>query len=286
MINSTGNVGFTFTFPINLIVYSGGTLQDRIDNNRIYTRPDSVFTIMPNASFIGNDTEVIVANGSTTARAINGSIKFGSRVKGPLTVGVLVDGTAKKFKSVMCLARRSGSFSTSSTWLGGVAPTVNFCALAGGCGLYLSSGFTLSTESLNGELNIQFNTITILSGSTFQLGASGLTSGFRFRYVTTINCYGIIQDVTSGTGGIYFPLSSSFNLFTGSRFVSVVPTFLRIYNTTTGSTIGTSLSLSASLSGPFYVAVSSNGEISTSTTSKASSHFSFLYSIVCFFLSF
>ena len=62
---------------------------------------------------------------------------------------------ARKFKSVMCLGRRSGSFSANTTWLGGVAPTTDFCGSVGGCDLYLPSGLTITTEALSGELSIQ-----------------------------------------------------------------------------------------------------------------------------------
>ena len=113
-----------------------------------------------------------------------------------------------------------------------------------------------------------FNVITIDSNATFKLGKSGLSGGFRFKFTVTLNAYGTIEDVTDGTGGIFVPFKSSFNLFAGSQFVSAVPTFLRVFDTTTGSTVGQGLGLSASTSGPFFVGVSSDGEVSTSTTSN------------------
>ena len=157
-----------------------------------------------------------------------------------------------------------------------MAPTTDFCGSVGGCDLYLPSGFTITTESLSGELNIQFNVVTIVSGAKFQLGASGLTAGFRFKFPVTLNGYGTIEDVTGGTGGIFIPLKSNFNFFAGGQFSSTVATFLRVFDTTTGLTVGDGLSLSASLSGPFFVGVSSDGEVSTSTTSNRLLSFPFL----------
>ena len=196
------------------------------------------------------------------------SVSLGSRVTGPFTAGISVDGTARRFRSVMCLARRSGSFRTPSTWLGGVAPTVDFCSGAGGCDLFLPDGFTLSTESLNGQLDIQFNVINIAAGGTFQLGTAGSSAGFRFKFKATLNIYGVLADVTGSTGGILLPFGSNFNLFASARFTSGVATTLRVFDPATGSPVGSGLSLSAALSIPFFAAVSSTGEVETSTASK------------------
>ena len=78
----------------------------------------------------------------------------------------------KHSESVMCLVRQSGEFNVGLTWLGGVAPTVDFCGGAGGCDLFIPTGFSLSTVSLNGVLNIRFNVIVVKEGATFELGAA------------------------------------------------------------------------------------------------------------------
>ena len=270
-IVSTGGVGFGFSSAINIMVKGGGSLRDQTDNNRLYVRSDSVFTFLAGASFTGTETQVFTFTGSAPGDGVGNSVTFGSSIAGPFTFGVLVDGTAQRFNSIMCLARRSGSFTTASTWLGGVAPTVDFCGGAGGCDLSLPNDFTLSTESLNGELNIQFNVIDIAASATFQLGTAGSPGGFRFKFKTTLNANGAIEDATGGTGGILVPFGSNFNLFGTARFVSSVATFLRVFDPTTGATLGDGLSLSASLSIPFFVGVSSGGEIATSTSSECSS---------------
>ena len=138
----------------------------------------------------------------------------------------------------MCLARRSGGFKTPSTWLGGVAPTKEFCAGANGCDLFLPDGFTLSTESLNGELDIQFNVINIAAGGTLQLGTASSSAGFRFKSKTTLNVFGTLTDVTGGTGGIQVPLGSGLNLFSGSEVCKQWSTFLRTVEATSGATVG------------------------------------------------
>ena len=267
-IVSTGGIGFGFSSGINILVKGGGSLRDQTDNNRLYVRADTVFTFLSGASFTGTNTQVFTFTGSAPGEGAGTSVTFGSSITGPFTFGVLVDGTAQRFNSVMCLARRSGSFTTASTWLGGVAPTVDFCGGAGGCDLSLPNDFTLSTESLNGELNIQFNVINIAASATFQLGTAGSAAGFRFKFKTTLNANGTIEDATGGTGGILVPFGSNFNLFGSARFVSSVVTFLRVFDPTTGSTVGDGLSLSASLSIPFFVGVSSSGAVATSTSSK------------------
>ena len=92
-IISTGGIGFGFAFGINIIVKSGGTLKDQTDNNRIYTRADSVFTFLPGASFTGSNTRVLTFTGTAPGEGVGASVTFGSSITGPFTLGVLVDGT-------------------------------------------------------------------------------------------------------------------------------------------------------------------------------------------------
>ena len=227
-----------------------------------------MLTFLPGASFTGRSTQLVTFTGATGGEGVGASLSLGSSVSGPFTAGISVDGTARRFNSVMCLARRSGGFKTPSTWLGGAAPTKEFCGDAGGCDLFLAGGFTLSTESLSGELDIQFNVINIAAGGTFQLGTASSSAGFRFKFKATLNVYGVLADVTGGTGGILVPFGSNFNLFASAQFTSSVPTQLRVVDPTTGSPVGDSLSLSASVSIPLFVAVSTTGAVATSTASK------------------
>ena len=236
-IVSTGGIGFGFNFPANVVVQNGGKLQDQTDTNRIYIRKDSILTFLPGSSFSGTNTKLYTFGGSISeaTSSSTASASFGSTIKVPFTLTVSPDGTTRRFRSVMCLARQSGGFRDSATWLGGVAPTLDFCASAGGCDIYIPPGITLSTDSLDGELDIQFNQITVSSGAIFQLGKAGLTKGFRFKLATTLQIFGTLQDVTGGTGGILVPVKSSLNVFFGARFTSSLSTFLRVFDSTTGS---------------------------------------------------
>ena len=71
---------------------------------------------------------------------------------------------------------------------------------------------------------------------------------------------------TSGAG-IYIPTSSAVDFYGGSAFTSQVVTFIQVYNSATGANIGSSMTLSISFSGPYYITISSNGTISVSVTS-------------------
>ena len=226
-----------------------------------------MLTFLPGASFTGSSTKLITFTGATGGQGAGASLTLGSSFTGPFTAGISVDGTARRFRSVMCLARRSGGFRRASTWLGGVAPTVDFCGGASGCDLFLPGGFTLSTEELNGELDIQFNVINVAAGGSFKLGTKGSSTGFRFKLRTTLNILGTLEDVTGGTGGILVPFGSGLNLFFGARFVSSVSTFLRVFDAS-GQTVGSGLSLSSSLVGPLFAAIESDGEVTTSTTGE------------------
>ena len=267
-ITTSSQIGFAFAYAINIIIFRGGSIIDQTNTNKIYCHADTIFTFLAGASFTGVNTQVIVYIGSTVGQGVGESYILGSSITTVFTLAILVDGTIKPFRSVMCLARQSGSFTIGSTWLGGIAPTADFCASAGGCDLYIPSGFTLSTASLNGQLTIRFNILIIISGGTLQLGTVGSTTGFRFSFSFILNIYGVLEDVTGGTGGIFVPAGSNFNFFEGSTFVSVVATFLIVFDPATGLPIGQPFSLSVSFSGPLFIIISITGEITESRTSK------------------
>ena len=262
---STGDLGFTFASTINIIVREGATLVDQTNNHQLYVLADSLFTFFAGASFIGLNTQVFTYTSQPATGSLGVSFSFGSSLSGPFTFGILSDGSMRTFTSVMCIVRRTGSYSARNSWLGGIVPTTDFCARVNGCGLYIPTSFTLSTASLNGVFSIRFNVITITSGSTFQLGAPGLTTGFRFSFSVELICYGILEDVTGGTGGIYLTTTSSFNFFVGARFSSLVATFLYIYDPATGLTVGEGFQLSVNFEGPFSIVISSTGTISITT---------------------
>ena len=180
-----------------------------------------------------------------------------------------------KFKSVMCLGRRSGTFTErhqhgSVVWLQQltfVAQLVDAICICQVVSLLQQN--PLVVNSILSSMLSQLYQV-----ATFEIRSKWICQVvFDSSSRVTLNGYGTIEDVTGGTGGIFIPLKSNFNFFAGGRFSSTVATFLRVFDTTTGSTIGAGFRLSASLTGPLFVGVSSSGDITTSTTSKKHSSF-------------
>ena len=268
ILGSAGSESFTFLYPSNIIVHRNGAIQEKTAASRLISPNGTILTIYPNGSFIGNNTDITTLTASKSETRATNRLTIGSNFRGPYTCGILPGNKIQNFNKVTSMVASSGSFDAPGTWLGGIAPTSSVCDLVGGCGMSISSSYTLSTTDLNGVLKTNFDEITVAAGASFQLGAPGLDIGFKFTFKLTLNCYGTLQDVTGGTGGIFLPMGSSMNLFSGSRFISEVPTFLHVYDSATGTTVGTALTLSVSFVGPYFISVSTTGQISVSTTSK------------------
>lgn len=199
---------------------------------------------------------------------------------GPLTCAVLPSGQLLSFNTVTVIAIQSGSFTSGLTFLGGVAPTSASCSASSPCDLYVSSGVTLSTSDLNGELDMNFETITVALGGILQLGTSGSSTGFKFKYPVKLNIFGKLSFFGIAGAGIYLPFGSTFNLMPGSSFASEVITFIQVYSIITGLNVGTPFTLPMSLDGPYYVTISSGGLISLSITGmKEIFNFYFIYKV-------
>ena len=176
LVVSSGDI--TFQYPINIIVQAFGTLTDQTSGHKWYFLGGSLCTFYSSASFVGVGTifwtyTTLPASGSQGV-----SYTVGSTLQGPFTFGVLFDGTIQTFAKVTFIVGITGDFSASGTWLGGVIPTGSFCNEVGGCKLYISSGCTLSTASLNGQCDINFIDITVATGATFELGSAGFVWWF------------------------------------------------------------------------------------------------------------
>ena len=268
ILGSASSQSFTFLYASNIIVYRNGTIQEKTAGRQLISPDGTILTIYPNGSFIGDNTEIISLVALRSENQATNRLTIGSNFRGPYTCGVLPGNKIQNFNKVTSMVASSGSFDAPGTWLGGIAPIPSVCDLVGGCGMSISSTYTLSTTALNGVLKTNFDEITVAAGASFQLGAPGLDIGFKFAFTLKLNCYGTLQDVTGGTGGIFLPTGSSLNLFSGAKFLSQVPTFLHVYDLATGATVGTPLTLSASFGGPYFISVSTAGQISVSTTSK------------------
>ena len=272
-LGSSSNDSIQFTYPVNLIVYPGGTLIDNTGGHVFDLAKGSIVTVYPDGTFTGDGT-VINSDSSKRSLSRNKRRILLPSGRGPRTCGVLPNGQQQSFEKVTSMVCGSSEFSSRSTWLGGRAPTRAGCALAGGAGLSISAGFSLSTASLNGQLDMNFNLISIEASARFRMGTFGSSFGFKFQFRLKLQCYGVLEDATGGTGGIYIPAGSVINFFPGGSFFSIVATSLIIYDPLSG-TILSRFTLSASFSGPFYISVSLSGFVSTSTTCKKSRVFYF-----------
>jgi len=244
-----------------------GIFQDQSAQHTLYFLIGSLLTFKVDGLFVGSSTTAYGFTLSGTDIIPGNQQSFGSSITGPFTFAVLLTGELQIFYSVTFIVLRSGSFTDSLTWLGGIVPTADFCSLIGGCGLYISSQCVLSTESLNGELNINFFQITVASGATFQLGSSSLAINFRFFYVFEFNINGILQFLPSSGGNIFLPYGCIFNFFATAQFMSSVSINIQTY---TGTIDSASLmtAISTAFQGPYFIIISISGEITQTDTGK------------------
>ncbi len=264
-IASSASVGFTFKFAINIIVQAGGIFQDQTTAHQLFFLAGSLCTFYPGTLFFGSSTVVFTYQTLPATGSLGANYTFGSSFSGPFTFGILLDGSIQTFTKVTFIAAISGNFTETNTWLGGIVPNESICSLVGGCGLYISSGCVLSTASLNGQLNINFNLITISSGGTFELGAADCLCGFRFQFEFRFDIYGVLKYLPLNTDGIFLPIGTAFNFYANASFVSNSSITLISYDPVTNVTVGVGISISSSFSGPYFALISENGDIVTNS---------------------
>jgi len=153
----------------------------------------------------------------------------------------------------------SGDITSGSTFLGGNAPSATIATLVGGCDIDVPSPYTLSTAGLNGVMNMQINDLYVESGATCQLGTPSLTNGFRFISHIKLEIYGLLSFVGGG-GGILIPTNSALDFYPGGSFLSLILTYLQVFDPITGLFIGSSYMLSLSFAGPLYFTISALGQ--------------------------
>ena len=261
----SSSADFTFQFAINIIIKNNGIFQDLTTNHRLFFFAGSLCTFYPQAAFVGSGTVIYQFTALPANANLGASFTLGDSFTGGYTFGILLSGEIQHFDSVTFIVGISGSFSLGATWLGGLAPSVDFCNLVGGCGLYIPSGCSLLTASLNGQLNINFAWITIASGGIFSLGALDWTGGFRFMFGFIFNIYGTLSFLPTSGGSIYLPFGCGFNFYAVASFLSSIGIDLKGFDASLGNVEGTFItSLSALFSAPYYVAVSTVGAIEIS----------------------
>ena len=265
---------FTFQYAINIIIENNGIFQDLTANHRLIFFAGSLCTFYPQASFVGSGTVIVQFTALPASANLGASFTLGDSFTGGYTFGILLSGEIQHFNSIAFIARISGSFTDDATWLGGLAPTVDFCNSVGGCGLYIPSGCSLLTASLNGQLNINFAWITIASGGTFSLGALDWTGGFRFMFGFIFNIYGTLNFLSATGGSIYLPFGCGFNFYADASFLSSVSINLMTYDVSLGAVEGKLVtSLLSDFSDSYFVTISTNGSIETSESRKSHSRF-------------
>ena len=263
----SSTIDITFEIIINIIIEAGGSLQDQTSQHQWNLLAGSTCTFYSGSSFTGSNTMIYVYTVGESGIVFGASVSFGSSFSGPFTFAIILTGEIQTFTKVTFIAGVSGGFNAGGTWLGGIVPTADFCASIGGCGLYISSGCDLDTSELGGELNINFNAISIASGGTFSLGSTGSSTGFRFLFNCQFNIFGILNFVSSA-GGLYLPFGSAFNLFGGAQISSSIAVEVRTYDVKIGG-VGTIVSsFTSSFSGTFYVSVSVEGVAVESSEGK------------------
>lgn len=259
--------GFAFQYAVNIIVQSGGTLQEDTSLGFLYLRFGSLFMLYPGATYFGQDTEVYTYTSLPAAESVDESFTFGSYRGGPFTFAVLSTGFIQQFSYVTFVAGITGEFSEGSTWLGGLVPTVDLCSSIGGCGLFVASGCSLSTSSFNGQCDINFQSISVDTDATLQLGTSGSSTGFSFTFAFTFSISGKLQFMAN-SGSVFLPFGSIFNFLSGATFISTSSFEIRIYNGNVANGGSLLITASASFIGPYYAQISVEGSIETDSNRK------------------
>ena len=265
IISSTA--GFTFQYVINIIIEDGGTFEDQTSTHILYFFAGSLCTFYSKASFVGSATVIYQFTALPAISNLGSTFTLGSSFTGAFTFGILFSGEIQYFQSVTFIVGLSGSFTAGGTWLGGFAPTVDLCNLVGGCGLYIPSGCSLSTASLNGVFNFNFKLIWVALGGTFELGSASLVGGFRFSFFCQWNIYGAFNYL-SQSGSIYLPFGSGFNFFGSATMTSSVKLNIRVYDILLNDEGKILVSVGTSFAGPYYVSTSSTGTVQNSSTGK------------------
>ena len=267
-ITSTGSSGFTFAYPVNILVGSVGTFSFQSStSSTINLVAGSVLSFASGATYAGTSA-ALYAYTADPNQAVNASdISLTTGLAGPLTYEITVNLTARSYPRVTFIVRKSGSFLDNTVWPGLYRPSTAFCPSSQGCGLYISSGFNLTTTDLNGTMTVNFARITIESSAVLQLGTPTLTTGFRLRSAIRLDSFGTLQYVARVNTSLLVPSSSSVNIYTGGSFSSTGDVFLASYDGVNASNILNTATIT-SLNGPRFFNISSAGVITNTNTGK------------------
>ncbi|UJR10720.1 hypothetical protein I4U23_014910 [Adineta vaga] len=251
LIIGGGNTAFTFKNAVNIKVRKGGKIQDATSTKTILVPRNSVVFLYLGGGFAEAGTTIQAYSSS----GVGESFKI-TNPAGPFTCAILPSGTLRQASKITFYAVVSGSFKSGSSYCGGSAPTVDDCTDSP-CGLEVTAGCTLSTADLNGSCDINFDVLTIAAGAILELGTPGSTAGFKFKFPIQLISAGTLSFVASG-GGILLAIGSTFTISAGGKFMSIVETFLQVYDPVTG-VLGAIRVLATLITEAFSVTISSSG---------------------------
>lgn len=266
-----GQKTFQLNFPLALTIHRGGVLLDLSAEKRMLIRRGSILRIFPGGGLGGSSSslQVYSRSGSVVQELFQTQTIPSS---GPFTCGILPSGTIIAENKILFIAIGIGSILSGGTFLGGIAPTAALCDAAGGCGLNIQPGASVSAEELDDDFNINFDDIYIASGGTFAIGKPGSSKGIRFRFPFKLRSFGLL-DFRGDGGNILIPEGSELNFLAGGGFRSRVAVGLQTFNRLTGLAIGTLIRLGTSFIGPIVYVIPIGGNIvitiGTTTTTPA-----------------
>ncbi|CAF3699073.1 unnamed protein product [Rotaria socialis] len=126
---------FKFSYPINIMVFNGGLLEELTSNLSWFLLSNSIITIYPNTSFYSSQLTKIVSNSNDSNQILSNNIQS------PFTVTVDRQGTIENYScklTITFVPYQSGNFGLNSTWLGELASTLDRCSpIYSGCVLFI-----------------------------------------------------------------------------------------------------------------------------------------------------
>ncbi|CAF4414581.1 unnamed protein product [Rotaria socialis] len=126
---------FKFSYPINIMVFNGGLLEELTSNLTWFLLSNSIITIYPNTSFYSSQLTKIVSNSNDSNQILSNNIQS------PFTVTVDRQGTIENYScklTITFVPYQSGNFGLNSTWLGELASTLDRCSpIYSGCVLFI-----------------------------------------------------------------------------------------------------------------------------------------------------
>ncbi|CAF3132793.1 unnamed protein product [Rotaria socialis] len=248
---------FTFQYPVNIMIFKGGVLRDLTQNHRWFVLSNTIITIYNGGSFISSQPTTLISNTN------NSTATFNSSISGPYTITVDLQGKIQKYSSITFAPSESGDFGLNSTWLGGLAPTVDRCSPDdGGCNLIIPTNFNITRENNQSTIN----GVNVYIYGLFEISS---WASYLFLYPMHFFVYngGVFQDST--INGFYFRINTSINIYAGGLFVTHSPSYIISY-IEKNTTISQIVLNDSKIYGPYTIVIDNNGIIDNNGSSSLS----------------